>query len=49
MKKYTKFIGLYIPEELNTQLTKFCKLKEVDRSKVLRIAIDMYLADMEGK
>lgn len=47
MKKYTKFVGLYLPEELNSQLNQFCKEREVDRSKLLRVAIEIYLEEMK--
>lgn len=48
MKKYTKYLGITIDEETLAQFDDFCHKHRVSRSLATRIALHMYMRDMEN-
>ena len=47
MKKYTKFVGLNIPEDLFNQLEELADAHRVNKSICMRIALEMYIESMK--
>ena len=43
-----KHIGFNLSEELYASLTEFCEVRCASVSKVMRIALEMYLEDMQS-
>lgn len=45
-KKNSKLIAFWVPTEICIQLDKVVRLKDLDRSKVIRAAIQSHLASL---
>lgn len=48
MNKNSIFVGTKITEELNNQFTSLAATHHVSKSVLMRIAIEMYVEDMQG-